>query len=64
MIHRTLARRLETLEERVIPEEEPSVMEVVFIDAATKQPTGRLQLKLGYTLLPGQVTGTNSIPIM
>ncbi len=46
-MNRTLARRLETLEQRVIPEEEPSVMEVVFIDAATKQPTERLQLKLG-----------------
>jgi hypothetical protein len=46
-MNRTLARRLETLEERVIPDEEPSVMEVVFIDAATKQPTGRLELKLG-----------------
>ena len=30
-MNRTLARRLETLEERVIPDEEPPVMEVVFI---------------------------------
>jgi len=47
VIKSTLLRRLATLEERVIPEEEPQVMEVVFIDAATKQPTERLQLKLG-----------------
>ncbi len=50
MIKSTLLRRLETLEEQVIPDEEPPVMEVVFIDAATKQPTERLQLKLGVPL--------------
>lgn len=50
MIKSTILRRLETLEEQVIPEEEPQVMEVVFIDAATKQPTERLLLKLGVPL--------------
>ena len=50
MIKSTLLRRLETLEEQVIPDEEPTVMEVVFIDATTKQPTERLQLKLGVPL--------------
>ena len=47
MIKSALRRRLLTLEEQAVPEEEPQVMEVVFIDAATKQPTERLQLKLG-----------------
>jgi len=50
VIKSTLLRRLETLEEQVIPDEEPPVMEVVFIDATTKQPTERLQLKLGVPL--------------
>jgi len=47
VIKSTLLRRLATLEEQAVPEEEPQVMEVLFIDAATKQPTERLQLKLG-----------------
>jgi len=38
---------LETLEERMVPAEEPPVMHVVFIDGATKQPTERLEVKLG-----------------
>lgn len=49
MIRRTLLRRLETLEDRLVPSEGPPVMHVVFIDAATKQPTGGFQVKLGYT---------------
>jgi len=52
MINRTLARRLETLEVRMEPAEEPPIMEVLFIDAATKQPTERLHLKLGVPLSP------------
>jgi len=38
----------------MVPIEEPPVLDVVFIDAATKQPTGILHLKLGYTLSPEQ----------
>jgi hypothetical protein len=37
-----------------IVDEMEQVMEVVFIDAATKQPTERLQLKLGVPLSPKQ----------
>jgi hypothetical protein len=47
VIRSTLRRRLKTLEERMTPEEEPIAMEVVFIDAATKQPAGGFQVKLG-----------------
>ena len=50
MIKTNLLRRLEALEDQVIPDEEPPVMEVAFIDATTKQPTERLQLKLGVPL--------------
>ena len=35
MIRSTLLRRLETLEARMVPAEEPPVMHVVFIDGAT-----------------------------
>ena len=48
-MNKTLARRLETLEERIAPAEEPILMDVVFIDAETKQPTGGFQVKLGPT---------------
>jgi len=47
MIKMNVLRRLETLEERIAPAEEPLIMDVAFIDAATKQPTERLELKLG-----------------
>jgi hypothetical protein len=43
---------LETLEERMAPVEERPVLDVVLIDGETKKPTGRLHLKLGYTLSP------------
>lgn len=50
MIRSTLLRRLETLEEQVIPDEEPPILNVVFVDGATKLPTETLQLKLGVPL--------------
>ena len=59
MIKTNLLRRLEALEEQVIPEEEPQVMEVVFIDAATKQPTERMLLTLGIPL-PSKQSGIRS----
>jgi len=52
VIKTTLLIRLASLEEQAVPEQEPQLMEVVFIDAATKQPTERLQLKLGVPLSP------------
>jgi len=42
-------RRLERLEDLLIPDEEPTAIGVVFIDAATKLPTGGFQVNLGYT---------------
>lgn len=59
MINKTLFRRLETLEDRLIPDEEPTVLDVVFIDAATKQATERPHLKLGYAQ-PPERSGTQS----
>ena len=47
MIKTNLLRRLEALEDQMIPDEEPTFLNVVFVDAATKQPTGGFKAKLG-----------------
>jgi hypothetical protein len=50
MVNRNVVRRLETLEERILPTaEEAMVIEVVYIDAETKQPVGGFQVELGRT---------------
>jgi hypothetical protein len=50
MIKRTLLRRLEMLEEQTIPEGEPMVMTINFVDGETKQVTSQLQVTLGACL--------------
>ena len=47
MIKRNVLRRLEILEEYMIPAGEPTVLDVVFIDGQTKQETERFQVTLG-----------------
>ena len=42
MTARSLARRLDRLEQQLIPEEEPKVWEIVIVDSdGTRTPTGK-----------------------
>ncbi len=54
MIKQKLLRRLEILEAQTIPEGEPELMTVNFIDAQTKEVTSQLQLTLGRILTTQQ----------
>jgi len=56
MTSRSLVRRLERLEERVIPEDERKVWEIVIVDSdGTRTPTGeRIEMPA-----PGRTRGAN-----
>jgi hypothetical protein len=47
MIKRNLFRRMEILEEQIIPEGELTILNIVFVDGPTKRVTERLQVTLG-----------------
>ena len=60
MIKRTLSRRLEVLDELIIPAQEPQVLHVEYIDAITKQVVGdfRGDLKLADLATPSARSGS------
>jgi hypothetical protein len=45
MITRILSRRLERLEEEMLPNAEPIITDIVFVDAATMQRRSGFQVK-------------------
>jgi hypothetical protein len=49
MITRTLSRRLERLEEQMMPNAEPIIIDVVFVNAATMERTRGFQVKIPMT---------------
>jgi hypothetical protein len=46
MITRTLSRRLERLEEQMMPNAEPIIIDVVFVNAATMERKPGFQVKI------------------